>query len=121
MPNGSPRDPMQQRGAPDAPRQPETRPTRPTATASCQPTPDPPGCTLHAHARDKSLYMSWLADAYLAAGEVEQAAATVGRALELSNGVASVRPRERLSPAIQQLRAHPELQVVRDVLELAGP
>jgi hypothetical protein len=25
------------------------------------------------HARDKSLYLSWLADSYLTAGEVEQA------------------------------------------------
>ncbi|MFE9938918.1 helix-turn-helix domain-containing protein [Streptomyces hirsutus] len=31
-----------------------------------------------AHARDKALYLSWLADAYLTAGEVEKAAAVTG-------------------------------------------
>jgi len=71
------------------------------------------------HARDKALYMSWLADAYLAAREIEQAVATIGRALELSAGVASVRPRQRLSPAVEQLRAHSDLPAVRDVLEFA--
>ncbi|QNE74647.1 helix-turn-helix domain-containing protein [Streptomyces finlayi] len=72
------------------------------------------------HARDKALYLSWLADAYLTAGEVEQAAATVGRALELSMDVASIRPRQRLVPLLEYLRPHAELQIVRDVLELAA-
>ncbi|MGW6603376.1 XRE family transcriptional regulator [Streptomyces sp. NPDC055036] len=71
------------------------------------------------HARDKSLYLSWLADSYLAAGEVEQAATVTGRALELSAGVASVRPRARLSPILRQLRDHHEVPAVADVLERA--
>ncbi|NUS87381.1 MAG: XRE family transcriptional regulator [Streptomyces sp.] len=71
------------------------------------------------HARDKSLYLSWLADSYLAAGEIEQAAAITGRALELSAGVASVRPRQRLTPILHQLRAHQDLPAVADVLEKA--
>lgn len=71
------------------------------------------------HARDKSLYLSWLADSYLAAGEIEQAAAITGRALELSAGVASVRPRQRLTPILQQLSAHRELPTVAEVLEKA--
>ncbi|MEU0845743.1 XRE family transcriptional regulator [Streptomyces sp. NPDC005962] len=71
------------------------------------------------HARDKSLYLSWLADSYLAAGEVEEAASATGRALELSAGVASVRPRQRLAPIVQQLRPHRELPAVAEVLEKA--
>ncbi|UXY28567.1 XRE family transcriptional regulator [Streptomyces sp. HUAS TT20] len=71
------------------------------------------------HARDKALYMSWLADSYLTAGEVEQAATVTGRALDLSSGVASVRPRERLAPVLQRLGAHQALPAVADVLEQA--
>ncbi|WP_326607986.1 helix-turn-helix domain-containing protein [Streptomyces sp. NBC_01800] len=72
------------------------------------------------HARDKALYLSWLANAYLTAGEVEQAAVTTGRALELSTGVASIRPRQRIAPLLDQLRPHADLSVVRDVLEHAA-
>ena len=72
-----------------------------------------------AHARDKSLYLSWLADSYLAAGEIEQAAAITGRALELSAGVAFVRSRRRLAPILQHLSAHRELPTVAEVLEKA--
>ncbi|MET9517600.1 XRE family transcriptional regulator [Streptomyces sp. NPDC002994] len=73
-----------------------------------------------AHARDKSLYLSWLADSYLSAGEVEQAASITGRALELSAGVASVRPRQRIRPTLQQLSAYRELPAVAEVLEMAS-
>ncbi|MEE4594186.1 hypothetical protein V2J94_20240 [Streptomyces sp. DSM 41524] len=72
-----------------------------------------------AHARDKSLYLSWLADSYLTAGEIEQATAITSRALELSAGVASVRPRQRLAPILHRLKAHQELPSVADVLEKA--
>ncbi|MFC9241331.1 XRE family transcriptional regulator [Streptomyces decoyicus] len=72
-----------------------------------------------AHARDKSLYLSWLADAYLAAGEVEQAANSTSRALELSAGVASVRPRQRLAPTLRRLSRYRELPTVAEVLERA--
>ncbi|NUS03565.1 MAG: helix-turn-helix transcriptional regulator [Nonomuraea sp.] len=71
------------------------------------------------HARDKALYMSWLADSYLTAGEVEQAATVTARALDLSSGVASVRPRERLAPVLQRLGEHRALPMVADVLEQA--
>jgi tetratricopeptide (TPR) repeat protein len=71
------------------------------------------------HARDKALYLSWLADSYLTAGEVEQAAAVTGRVLDLSSGVASVRPRERLAPVLQRLGEHQALPAVVDVLEQA--
>ncbi|MFM9446973.1 helix-turn-helix domain-containing protein [Streptomyces acidiscabies] len=69
------------------------------------------------HARDKALYLSWLADAYLTAGEIEQAATTTGRALTLATGVASIRPRQRIAPLLNRLRPHANLSAVRDVLE----
>lgn len=72
-----------------------------------------------AHARDKSLYMSWLADSYLAAGEIEQAAAVTSRALDLSAGVASVRPRERLAPVLRRLGGHRALPEVAEALDKA--
>ncbi|WP_225843505.1 helix-turn-helix domain-containing protein [Streptomyces albus] len=72
-----------------------------------------------AHARDKALYLSWLADAYLTAGEVEQAATVAARALDLSSGVASIRPRRRLAPVLEELSRHRGLAVVGDVLERA--
>lgn len=71
------------------------------------------------HARDKSLYLSWLADSYVSAGEVEQAASAAERALELSAGVASVRPRERLSPVLRRLGEHRSLPAVAEVLDRA--
>lgn len=71
------------------------------------------------HARDKALYLSWLADSYLAAGEIEQAAAVTSRVLDLSAGVASVRPRERIVPVLRQLGSHRELPQVAEVLDKA--
>ncbi|MEU5633519.1 twin-arginine translocation signal domain-containing protein [Streptomyces rishiriensis] len=72
-----------------------------------------------AHARDKALYLSWLADSYLTAGEIEQAASVTGRALDLSRGVASERPRERLAPVLRRLVEHQALPAVATVLEQA--
>ncbi|WP_225882053.1 hypothetical protein [Streptomyces aureocirculatus] len=73
------------------------------------------------HARDKALYFSWLAQAYLTAGEAEQAAAVTSRALALSDGVASVRPRRRLEPVLARLSAarYRALPAVAEVLEQA--
>lgn len=71
------------------------------------------------HARDKALYLSWLADSYLTAGEVEQAATVTGRALDLSSGVASVRPRERLVLLLRRLGEYRALPAVADVLDKA--
>ncbi|MEU9357717.1 helix-turn-helix transcriptional regulator [Streptomyces sp. NPDC048301] len=73
------------------------------------------------HARDKALYLSWLADAYLNAGEVEQAAETTRRSLERATGVASIRPRQRLAPLLERLRPHADVSVVRELLgQVAG-
>ncbi|MEU6959388.1 XRE family transcriptional regulator [Streptomyces chrestomyceticus] len=71
------------------------------------------------HARDKSLYLTWLADSYMTAGEVEEAAGIVSRALDLTAGVASVRPQRRIASALRQLEAHRGLPQVRAVLERA--
>jgi hypothetical protein len=72
-----------------------------------------------AHARDKALYSCWLADAYLCAGEVEQAASVAGQVIDLSTGVASVRPRQRLVPVLRGLSSHRSVPAVREVLEAA--
>ncbi|MFD7964383.1 XRE family transcriptional regulator [Streptomyces zaomyceticus] len=69
------------------------------------------------HARDKALYLSWLAEAYLTAGEIEQAATTAGRALQLCTGVASTRPRQRLAIVVDRLRAYGEVSEVQEVME----
>ncbi|GLW05959.1 hypothetical protein Misp01_10890 [Microtetraspora sp. NBRC 13810] len=58
------------------------------------------------HARDKALYLTWLAEAHLDAGEVEQAAAILGRSADLCADVASVRPHKRIKSVLQRLDAH---------------
>ncbi|MFI1226251.1 MULTISPECIES: XRE family transcriptional regulator [unclassified Streptomyces] len=68
------------------------------------------------NARDKALYLSWLAQAYLTAGEVEEAAATVGRAVDLAHGVASERPLQRIAPLIDDLRHHDDVPAVRGLI-----
>jgi tetratricopeptide (TPR) repeat protein len=69
-----------------------------------------------AHSRDKALYMSWLADSYIDAGEIEQAAEVVKTSLEIMGNVASVRPRQRLVAVAGRLGRHKDLSAVRDVL-----
>jgi tetratricopeptide (TPR) repeat protein len=54
-------------------------------------------------ARDKALYLTWLAEAYLDAGEPDEAAAIVSHSLTLSTGVGSVRPAQRLRGILQRL------------------
>jgi transcriptional regulator with XRE-family HTH domain len=71
------------------------------------------------HARDKALYMTWLATAYLDASEVEQAAMTAERALDLATGVASVRPIARIEEVSRRLNRHrdtPEVSALLDRL-----
>ncbi|MFI6331474.1 XRE family transcriptional regulator, partial [Micromonospora chersina] len=72
------------------------------------------------HARDKALYMTWLADSYLTAGEVEESAAVAGRILDLSDGVASVRPRQQLGSVLVRLAENRDVPGVADVLERAA-
>lgn len=69
------------------------------------------------HARDKSMYLTWLAHAYIDAGEVEQGAAVTSRALDLASGVASVRPLQHIDTVLGRLRPHGALPEVADVVE----
>lgn len=69
------------------------------------------------HARDKALYLTWLVSSYLQAREVEQAAATVERAFDLANGVASVRPSARIASVARRLEAHRPVPEVAAALE----
>lgn len=68
------------------------------------------------HGRDKSLYLLWLADAYIDANEIEQACEAVSRAIKLSVGVGSVRPGSRLQAVLDRLAIEPLLPCVADVM-----
>ncbi|MBT2397480.1 helix-turn-helix domain-containing protein [Streptomyces sp. ISL-100] len=70
-------------------------------------------------ARDKALYLSWLASAYLDAGEIEHATAITGRVLDLSEGLASIRPMERARMMVKRLEPHRSLAPVGALLERA--
>jgi hypothetical protein len=69
-----------------------------------------------AHARDKALYSSWLADSYIDAGEIEQAVDVVRSNIAVMGDVASVRPRQRLSAVASRLAEHRALPAVADLL-----
>ncbi|MER0241112.1 XRE family transcriptional regulator [Streptomyces sp. HSW2009] len=71
------------------------------------------------HTRDKALYSSWLAESYLLAGEVEQAAEVAKHVLDLARGVASVRPKQRINPTLRLLAKHSDVPAVAEALELA--
>jgi len=68
------------------------------------------------HARDKALYLTWLATSYLQAREVEQAAATLGRAADLAAGVSSVRPAIRITAVARRMARYRATPVVADLL-----
>jgi hypothetical protein len=67
-----------------------------------------------AQARDKALYLSWLAHAYLDVGEREHAATVLCRSLELAYGVSSVRPQERAKQLLVRLDGHEALPTITD-------
>ena len=69
------------------------------------------------HARDKSLYLTWLADSYIDAGEIEQAASVMNLVLDLSAGIGSVRPRQRAVAVIRRLASHRDVPLVADLME----
>ncbi|MGN2639045.1 helix-turn-helix domain-containing protein [Nocardia takedensis] len=56
-------------------------------------------------ARDKSLYLTWLADAYLDEGDLENATAAVEEAFRLAAPVASVRPLARVRAVTRRCAA----------------
>lgn len=68
------------------------------------------------HARDKALYLSWLAEAYLDAGEVEHSATAASRSLSLAADVASARPQQRLGVVMGRLEPHQSVPEVADLL-----
>lgn len=68
------------------------------------------------HARDKALYLTWLATAYIDAGEPEHAAAVGGRAFDLAVGVGSVRPAARMATVLERLRPYATVPSVADLL-----
>lgn len=71
-----------------------------------------------AHARDMSLYSTWLAEAYATAGEIEEAARVVSRAAELADGVASSRPRQRIKQVVSALAIeHSAVPAVAELVE----
>lgn len=70
-------------------------------------------------ARDKALYLSWLASAYLDAGEVEHAAAMTSRVLDLSVDLASTRPAARARMMTKRLEPHRALAPVGALLARA--
>ncbi|MEU0551125.1 helix-turn-helix transcriptional regulator [Micromonospora sp. NPDC005979] len=72
------------------------------------------------HSRDKSLYLSWLADAYLDANEVEQACTTAAVAVRLAGGVGSVRPAQRLNSFLGRLAPHGSMTCVIELRALAA-
>ncbi|MEO6090451.1 MAG: hypothetical protein ABIQ18_45855 [Umezawaea sp.] len=69
-------------------------------------------------ARDKALYCTSLARAYLHAGEVPQAVRVAIRVIELADGVGLVRPRQHLEPVLRALRLHRTVPEVAELLEL---
>ncbi|WP_266241897.1 helix-turn-helix domain-containing protein [Micromonospora lupini] len=71
-------------------------------------------------ARDKALYLSWLADAYLDANEIEQACEAAGSAVRLAGGVGSIRPGQRLDAFLHRLEPHAAMPCVVELQALAA-
>ncbi|MEU3918875.1 XRE family transcriptional regulator [Streptomyces sp. NPDC029004] len=72
------------------------------------------------HARDKSLYLTWLAHAYLDAGEIEQSATVITKAMDLSTGIGSVRPQQRANEFLLRLQPHRAIAPVSELLDRAA-
>lgn len=68
-------------------------------------------------ARGASLYARWLADSYVQAGEIDEAAAHASRSLVLSTRVNSSRARERRRLLWAKLRPHRQAKAVRQFEE----
>ncbi|WP_344800994.1 helix-turn-helix transcriptional regulator [Actinokineospora diospyrosa] len=69
------------------------------------------------HARDKSLYLTYLANALIDSSEVEQAAHVTARSMDLARGVGSVRPLALISEVMHRLREHRGLDPVSALFE----
>jgi len=73
-----------------------------------------------ARARESALYLTWLADTYIHAGEIEQAAATAGRALQLAAQVNSARASARVDQVRRNLAPWRDTPAVQDLTEHAA-
>jgi hypothetical protein len=71
------------------------------------------------HARDKALYLTWLADAHIDDDDIDQAAAVGRRAVALAADIASVRPRQRVDDLIGRLEPHRTAPSVAALVEEA--
>lgn len=71
-------------------------------------------------ARDKALYLTWLADAHIDAGNGEQADEVAETALTLASRVASVRPLARVREVSERLAALGTLAGGRLAAQTAG-
>ena len=72
------------------------------------------------HARDKALYLTWLAHAYLDASEIEQSATVIATAMDLFAGVGSVRPQQRADEFLLRLHPYRAVAPVAEVLDRAA-
>lgn len=71
------------------------------------------------HARDKSLYLTWLSSAYIDGRELERAAVVATRALELATDVGSARPRQRIGQLMVRFEPYAGRSDVRVLLDQA--
>jgi hypothetical protein len=71
-------------------------------------------------ARDKALYLTWLAEACIATGDIEQAATVTGQVISLADGVGSVRPAQRVAFLLRSLRARSSASYVTELADRAA-
>jgi transcriptional regulator with XRE-family HTH domain len=71
------------------------------------------------HGRDKSLYLTFLAQAYLDGREVEAARDALRTAMDLATGVGSARPRDRVDQVVRRLEPHRAVAGVAELLDEA--
>jgi hypothetical protein len=67
--------------------------------------------------REFALYLSWLAEAQVMLGEVDEAAATATKALELTAQITSARGDDRITVLRHKLRPYQNVPAVADFEE----
>ncbi|MFI8438934.1 transcriptional regulator [Streptomyces sp. NPDC079020] len=72
------------------------------------------------HVREVALYSSWLAQAYVDANEIDEAAAVAARVYDLAAASDSPRAARRLDTVLHALAPHRDTPAVRDLLERAA-
>ncbi len=70
-------------------------------------------------ARESALYTSWLAEAHLAAGNIDHGAALAQRTLALTTSIGSARSNDRVSLLRQRLAPHAAVPEAAAFLEHA--